>query len=180
MTEQDRLSELRSSARGWQGVQLAALGFIGLCGVLRSGSDTNPRWLQITAGVLILVALVLSCLATALVASAAWPLPGSGRGAETGSGEPHPAEVARTGRRLRLGIGATFVAVAVTALAAASSWWPQGGAEAALIQVSTSDSVACGELRDARPGVLALSSGGREVAFALSDVLSVRSVSACR
>ena len=39
----DRLTELRNSARGWHGVQLAVLGFIGLCGVLQSGAaDDNP------------------------------------------------------------------------------------------------------------------------------------------
>lgn len=184
MTDTDRLSELRASARGWHGVQLAALGFIGLCGVLQSSGNTNPRWLQITAGVLILLALVLSCLAIGWVAAAAWPLYGSARSGQlTGEGTYSPAEYAqevrRTGRRLRRGISATFLAVALTALGATSSWWPHRGAEAALVQVTTSDAVACGELRDARPGVLALDSGGRQVAFALSDVVALRSVPAC-
>ena len=43
-----RIAELRGSARGWHGVQLAVLGFIGLCGVLREGAGSGePHWLQV-------------------------------------------------------------------------------------------------------------------------------------
>ena len=70
----DRLAELRTSARGWHGVQLAVLGFIGLCGVLQREGTGTPGWLQITTGILILVALALACVATVLVATAAWPV----------------------------------------------------------------------------------------------------------
>ena len=36
---------LQTSARGWHGVQLAVLGFIGLCGALHdAGSATGPPW----------------------------------------------------------------------------------------------------------------------------------------
>jgi len=45
-------------------VQLAVIGFVGLCGVLKSGSDAGPTWLEILAGILVLIALVLACLAT--------------------------------------------------------------------------------------------------------------------
>ena len=39
--------QLRASARGWHGVQLAVLGFIGLCGALHdAGAATGPRWVQ--------------------------------------------------------------------------------------------------------------------------------------
>jgi hypothetical protein len=63
-----RLTALRSSARGWHGVQLAVIGFIGLCGVLQGGRPENPMWLQVYAGVLALAALALACVATVLVA----------------------------------------------------------------------------------------------------------------
>ena len=52
----DRLAELRGSAKGWHGIQLAALGFIGLCGVIQTGDSTDPRSLQVLAGILVLVA----------------------------------------------------------------------------------------------------------------------------
>lgn len=35
----------RASAKGWHGVQMAALGFIGLCGVLQRDDGDDPRWL---------------------------------------------------------------------------------------------------------------------------------------
>src|SRR3712207_8556040 len=38
-----RLDELRASARGWHGVQLAVLGFIGLCGVLQEEQPSDPE-----------------------------------------------------------------------------------------------------------------------------------------
>ena len=117
------LDELRTSARGWHGVQLAVLGFIGLCGALQSGAaSTEPRWLQVLAAVLVLAALAIACLATVLVAGAAWPVGGWRRTAtaDDGSGE----EVQRGGRHLRTGIVLTFVAVGLVALATSSSWWP--------------------------------------------------------
>src|SRR4051794_25930787 len=68
------LDELRASARGWQGVQLAVLGFIGLCGVLTQEKPSTPTAIQALAGVLALVALAVACLGTYLVGRAAWPL----------------------------------------------------------------------------------------------------------
>ncbi|MGH2897715.1 MAG: hypothetical protein ACRDMZ_03510, partial [Solirubrobacteraceae bacterium] len=71
---QDRLAELRASAKGWHGIQLAALGFIGLCGVIQTGDSTDPRALQVLSGILVLVAFVLACAGIVLVGRAAWPL----------------------------------------------------------------------------------------------------------
>jgi hypothetical protein len=103
------VDELRTSARGWHGVQLAVLGFIGLCGALQSGSEgSGPGWLQRAAAVLVLAALAVACLATVLVASEAWPVY---------AGRPDPANggadtvVRRGGRHLRTGIALTFLAV---------------------------------------------------------------------
>ena len=84
----DRLTELRTSARGWHGVQLAVLGFIGLCGVL-SGGSAAPQWLEWLSMWLALAALACACVATFLVGAAAWPLyrarvPVSGEEAPTG------------------------------------------------------------------------------------------------
>jgi hypothetical protein len=71
---QDRLAELRASAKGWHGIQLAALGFIGLCGVIQTGESSNPWALQVMSGILVLVAFVLACAGIWLVGRAAWPL----------------------------------------------------------------------------------------------------------
>src|SRR3954452_16850036 len=91
-----RLAELRVSARGWHGIQLAVIGFIGFCGVLQSGRPDNPTWLQVWAGILVLVALVLACLGTFLVGRVAWPL--------LGGGEASDADLDHEARRLKRGL----------------------------------------------------------------------------
>lgn len=175
------LEELRGSARGWHGVQLAVLGFIGLCGALQGGGpDSRPGWLQDLAFVLVLAALVLACSATVLVASAAWPVYG-GAGHATES----PAdELRHTGHRLRAGIAVTFVAVACIAIATSASWWPTGSSSGAaagetLVEVRTGTGVACGVLRPADTGSLVVDVAGQAFTVALSDVVSVRPVDAC-
>ncbi|MGD9959206.1 hypothetical protein [Nocardioides sp.] len=108
------LVELRNSAREWHRLQLGALAFVGLCGVLQGDSGAaDPRWLQTLSGLLALAGLILAGLSVLVVASVAWPLV-----ARDTTG-PEAAS-----RRLRIGIALTFVAVAITALAASSSWWP--------------------------------------------------------
>jgi hypothetical protein len=42
----DRLEELSASARGWHTIQMAVLGFIGICGVLRTTGSPAPRAVQ--------------------------------------------------------------------------------------------------------------------------------------
>ena len=174
-----RLAELRASARGWHGVQLAVLGFMGLCGVLAQDSgDDNPRWLQLLVGVLVVGAFALACSATVLVGLAAWPIYGPAVGGEG------PAEaIARTSNQLRVGIALTFVAVATLALATSSAWWPHAadvGAAQPTVEVTTESGVICGDLADSPGrGLLAVSVGGRFLAIALSDVVSVQPVDAC-
>jgi hypothetical protein len=173
----DRLTELRVSARGWHGFQLAAIGFIGLCGVLQGGRPDNPWWLQAFAGVLAIVALVLACAATFLVARVAWPLYGA----------RHPAEDAaaleRDGRRLKAGLVLTFAALAVLALGTASGWWPQdegdSGGDALVAVETTSGQRACGTLGEGDTGTLSVTVDGRPVTVALQNVAAVTPVGSC-
>lgn len=173
-----RIAELRVSARGWHGVQLAVLGFIGLCGVLqRDAGSGKPHWLQVLAGLLVLAAFGLACLATVLVALAAWPV----YAARPHGGED--AEVAATSRRLRVGITLTYVAVAILALATSSAWWPGGTSSdqnRSAVEVTTRAGRICGDLgTPSGQGVLAVTAGGQAVELALSDVLSVTPVDTC-
>src|SRR3954447_9116885 len=132
-----RLEELRTSAKGWHGVQLAVLGFIGFCGVLKGEGSTAPRWMEALAGILVLVSLAIALYATYLVGRAAWPLYGA-RGAEPAD---DAAEVARTSRRLTTGLALTFTAIALLALAGTSSWWPSGGSpSSATVELHAGDS----------------------------------------
>jgi len=175
-SEPDRLAELRTSARGWHGVQLAVLGFIGLCGVLQ-GDSSNPTWLQVTAGLLALVALVLACWATYLVGRAAWPLYGAQADAAPAGGE---AQIAEAGHLLRRGLKLTFVAVAVLALATASSWWPEDDSSDGLVEVQGADGRSlCGRLADSESGTLSLEVNGRSVAVSIDSLASVRPVDSC-
>lgn len=152
----ERLAELRASAKGWHGIQLAALGFIGLCGVINSGDSGNPQLLQVMSGILVLGAFALACAGIYLVGGAAWPLY-RGDVQPAGGGE---AAVAATSRRLTRGLLMTFLSIATLSLAAASSWWPQetgaGAADAFQVRLQTADGRgACGELRDSpQPGAL--------------------------
>jgi hypothetical protein len=179
-TEPSRLEQLRVSARGWHGVQLAIIGFIGFCGVLQDASPENPTWLQVWAGVLVLAALLLACVATFLVGRVAWPLYG---------GEPRQAvpdeaaELAKDGRRLRTGLVLTFASLATLALGTATGWWPQeegAGGDRALVEVQASSGERwCGSLSDASPGSLRVVAGGTPVVVSLQDVALLRSVDSC-
>jgi hypothetical protein len=175
--EPGRLAALRVSARGWHGVQLAVIGFIGLCGVLQGGRPDNPRWLQVWAGVLALTALVLACVATFLVARVAWPLYG-GREPEA---TDDPAELVREGRRLKQGLVLTFAALAALALGTATGWWPQeDGDDGALVAVQATDGQrVCGVLQDAGQGRVGVEVDGRPVVVALQDVAAVSPVDGC-
>ncbi len=178
---QDRLAELRASAKGWHGVQLAALGFIGLCGVLQSGESTGPWALQVIAGILVLVSFVLACLGIYLVGRAAWPLY-RGEPEREGAGE---AAVATASHQLTRGLLMTFLSIATLAFATAASWWPQkqdgGGAGAQEVQVRTNDNrSACGELAGSpQPGALRVVVDSQPIDVALSSVASVAPVAGC-
>src|SRR3954471_20281102 len=137
-----RLTELRVSARGWHGIQLAVIGFIGFCGVLQNGRPDNPTWLQVWAGTLVLVALMLACIATFLVGRVAWPL---FAGPESAVAD---GDLESEAQRLKRGLLLTFVAVALLALGTASGWWPQpaggnAGGQFVAIQASSGER-ACG------------------------------------
>jgi hypothetical protein len=169
-----RLAELRSSAQGWHGVQLAVLGFIGLCGVLKPEAESAPDFLQGLAGILVVAALGIACLATFLIARVAWPL-------YTGSkAQADPsAELARAGRQLTRGLLLTFVAVALVALASAVSWWPKPSG-AGQVEVQSADGQTfCGRLSEARQGVVRIETGDRPVLVAVQSVASMHSVDGC-
>jgi hypothetical protein len=174
-----RLASLRVSARGWHGVQLAVIGFIGLCGVLQGGRPDNPMWLQVFAGVLALAALGLACVATFLVALVAWPLYGGREPTVT----DEAAELERDGRRLKQGLVLTFAALAVLALGTATGWWPQddadGGGGGLVAVQATNGERWCGALADASPGSLSVSVDGNPVVVSLRDVAAVSPVDSC-
>jgi hypothetical protein len=174
----DRLAELRSSAKGWHGVQLAALGFIGLCGVINPGESSNPEALQTLSGTLILVAFIAACLGIYYVGKAAWPI--------YGSGPPTVGDqsaIDRASGQLKRGLVLTFVSIALTALATSTSWWPtddEGGSAATVqVQASSGESI-CGELvESSQSGTLRVLTDAQPVEVQLTQVASVRPVDSC-
>lgn len=164
--------QLQTSARGWHGVQLAVLGFIGLCGALHdAGQATGPSWVQQLAAVLVILALVVACIATVLVAAEAWPVRETTAGTGVGT--------RRTIGHLRLGIALTFVAVGLTALATTSSWWPADAADGDLVTVSTAQGSLCGQLVDSSDGTVQLDLSGRVIAVPVDQVTGIESVDGC-
>jgi hypothetical protein len=178
-TEQERLAELRSSAQGWHGLQLAALGFIGLCGVIKPGESSNPEALQALSGMLILVAFFTACLGIYYVAKAAWPTYGAAPAPVAATSE---SAVEVVGGQLRRGLVLTFVSIALTALATTSSWWPSDDAagDAANVQVQAAGGQSvCGKLAEGGQGTLRILTDAQPVEVQLSQVASVRSVGSC-
>ena len=172
--EQSRLAELRVSARGWQGVQLAVLGFIGLCGVLTDADPSHPKVLQVLAGVLALSSLALACLGTYLVGRAAWPLYRAGR-----SYDDDPRELHRASRSLSTGLVLTFVAVALIALSAAASWWPAEDTTGAAVEAQAEGQAFCGTLAQSGSGTMRLETSGQPVVIPLSALTTLRPVDGC-
>ncbi|UUU37453.1 hypothetical protein JIX56_47005 [Streptomyces sp. CA-210063] len=171
--------DLRTTAKGWQGVQLAVLGFVGLCGVLKDSGPAGVPWgIQAVAGVLALSALAVACCAIFLVGLAAWPLYRTAA---------RPTDPQRTSRALRTGIALTFTAVALLALSAATSWWPvkadkaesTGSATRSLVRVSTEAGTICGPLSESDYGFLTLKADDRTVTMALTEVTDLQPVSSC-
>ena len=180
------MGQLAHSARGWHGVQLAVLAFIGLCGVLGDADPTSPRWLQVTAGVLAIAALVLSCLSIFLVASVAWPFPTRGD-ADALTASPQAVDAAS--RRLRRGVAITYLSVAVMALAASTGWWPTkeesdaaaaGGAGGASVEITDgSGRTACGELVAGPAGRVRLTTAEGTVELATAGLAAISPVASC-
>ncbi|MEU9300838.1 hypothetical protein [Streptomyces sp. NPDC048269] len=173
-------AEVQASARGWHTVQLAVFGFIGICGVLKSGgSSAAPRGIEELAGLLVLVALAVACWATYLVARVAWPVPEPVPDAGTWPEGRNSAD--RSARRLRRGLMWTFLAVVLVATAAASSWWPSPpkASEDQFVQVSTSAGTVCGTLGSGSDGNVLLRTQGQNIDIPLSRISGLAPARTC-
>src|SRR5215471_5542152 len=97
-------------------IQMAVLGFIGICGVLRTTSTSTPRGVQVLAAILAVAALAVACLAILTVGRVAYPL----NTAIDHGDSAH--EVVRAQRQLHTGIQLTVLAVILIVIAALSGW----------------------------------------------------------
>jgi hypothetical protein len=169
MDDMDGSAEtIQASAREWHRLQLAALGFVGLCGVLKGDAGQGiPLWVQSVSAVLVLAALVVAVAAVLLVLFVAWPVGAS------------PLAAERSSRRVRSGIWLTFIAVALTALSSTSAWWPTDPDDAETIRVTTTRGTACGTVLSSDGGQMDLDVDGQRTRVTLAQVVSIEPVSSC-
>jgi hypothetical protein len=113
------MKRLSESAQGWHTIQMAVLGFIGICGVLRSTSTSTPRVVQVLAAILAVSALAVACLAIFTVGRVAYPLNPAIDHKEAAE------ELAEANRQLHTGIRLTVLALVLIVIAALSGWWPK-------------------------------------------------------
>ncbi|SEH82464.1 hypothetical protein SAMN04489835_4575 [Mycolicibacterium rutilum] len=165
-------NRLEDTAREWQKLQLAAIGFAGLCGVLSGGDSSRPRprWLQEVGVVTAFGGLAMAVAAVLLVATVAHPV----------VRQPRASSAAIS--RLVMGITLTFIAVVLTAVAALTWWWPQPPSEtptAPKIEVTTSQGSVCGVPVPGRSGTVNLDASGEQVVIPLRRLLTLDVVEVC-
>lgn len=170
----DAAAGLAESARGWHRIQLAVLGFVGLCGALWGGDGSAaPTWLQAAAGVLVVLAFALACLAILLVGRVAYRFEGQASPAAP-IGDPAGAS-----RQLRRGVRITYVALAVLVSATLVAWWPSAD-DTGTVEVSdASGRTWCGRLGDAPSGVIGLVTENGPIGLRLDGITQIRQVSSC-
>ena len=172
---EDPAGRLATSAKGWHSIQMALLGFIGICGVLRNAGDAPP-WLQWLAAGLALVALAFAGGGIYNVGRVAYPFYGGGPMRLGGQQQLEAA-----GRQLRRGIRMTFLSAAAVAIAAVSGWWPNdtgvgtgGAAMAATVEVrDEAGRRFCGELVGAPDGFVRVSTAAGAIVLRLTGVASI-------
>ncbi len=160
------------SAKGWHNIQLAVMGFIGLCGVLRMGeTPAGPDWLMFWSTGMSVLAFITSLLSMWMVGSVAFPL--YGFASEQQMPESAPG-------RLKGGIGMTFASIIMMVLASLAGWWPTpSGTDSVEVRDSRGAS-ACGTWVDGAPaGSMWLRTDDGTVTVRLSQVTDMRPVATC-
>ena len=168
-----RLAELSASARGWHTIQMAVLGFIGICGVLRTTDSPAPRAIQWLAAALAVAALAAASMAIFSVGRVAYPIEDAADGAST---QPSAGQAAA---RLRAGIRLTVVAVILAVIAALSGWWPAKASTAAVAVTGTNGQAWCGPLVTGPAGAISVRTANGVVTVPTQAVAQVRQVSEC-
>ncbi len=164
---------MAESAKGWHNIQLAVMGFIGLCGVLSMGETPDgPQWLEWWSAGMAGLAFVSSLLSTWMVGSVAFPLYGF-----TNPGEAMPASAPG---RLRGGIVMTFISIALMVLSSVSGWWPSAAGGDKVQLKDARGGVACGTMVDGAPaGSVWLQTSDRVLKIEIGAIAQMSPVSSC-
>ena len=177
----EQLQGLSASARGWHTIQMAVLGFIGICGILRTASSTAPRPVQWLAAALAVAALAVACVAIFTVGRVAYPVGDAldGAGATAGGTD-----------RLRAGIRLTIVALILAVIAALSGWWPAhassaapaaaaGASSAAVAVTGTTGQAWCGPLVSGPAGAISVRTANGIITVPAQDIAEVSPAGQC-
>jgi hypothetical protein len=167
---EDRLERLSASARGWHTIQMAVLGFIGICGILRTTSSTAPRAVQWLAAALAVAALAVACMAIFTVGRVAYPV-----------GDALEADRAVAGgtARLRAGIWLTIIALILVVIAALSGWWPSPASSPAVAVTGTTGQAWCGPLVNGPADAISVRTASGTIAVPTQVIAQVSPVGRC-
>lgn len=166
----DRQERLSASARGWHAIQMAVLGFIGICGVLRTASSPAPRAVQWLAGALAVAALAVACMAVFTVGRVAYPV---------GDALEGDRAVAGGAARLRAGIRLTIVALILAVIAALSGWWPAPASNPAVAVTGTTGQAWCGPLVTGPAGAISVRTASGVITVPAQAIAQVSPVGRC-
>lgn len=166
----DGQDKLASSARGWHTIQMAVLGFIGICGVLRATSSPAPRVVQWLAVALAIAALAAACAAIFTVGRVAYPV---------GDAADDASAVAGAAARLRAGIRLTIVALTLSVIATLSGWWPAASTTAAVAVTASNGQAWCGPVVSGPAGAISVRTTGGVVTVPAQAIARIRPVAQC-
>ena len=166
----DRLERLSASARGWHTIQMAVLGFIGICGVLRTTTGPAPRAVQWLAAALAVAALAVACTAVFTVGRVAYP-----------AGDALDGDRAAAGgtARLRAGIRLTIMALILAVIAALSGWWPSPASNPAVAVTGTTGQAWCGPLVSGPAGAISVRTANGIITVPTQAIAQVSPVGRC-
>jgi len=149
---------------------MAVLGFIGICGILRTASSPAPRAVQWLAAALAVAALAAACVAIFTVGRVAYPVSDA---ADGGSAVPGAAA------RLRAGLRLTIVALILAVIAALSGWWPAASTTAAVAVTASSGQAWCGPLVSGPAGAISVRTAHGIITVPAPAIAQVRPVAQC-
>ena len=178
-TELDRVRNAATSWRnGLAGLLAAITGF----GLIKGQSDISrlsSAW-SATAGVLLLIALVVGLLGTIYVLRAAHGLPLASTATSLGGWEvSEHREALLAARSLRGGIVCTLACVIALVAAVGVTWYGPSRASQSFVQVITSSGAWCGQSPRLSGSQLSLQASSGSVRFPVSVIKAIISVDSC-